>query len=97
MIKNFKCPECGTEAVDGLGDLTFDLPEGQITIRNIPAKVCANGHQYFETPVISNVQRLRRRIEEDAQSYSRELSINAPLPDEIAVTIVLRPVAPSVA
>jgi YgiT-type zinc finger domain-containing protein len=91
MIKNFKCPECGAETVDGFGELTFENGDGQITIRNIPAKVCANGHQYFEGPVISNVQRLKRRVIEDAQSYSRELSINSTLPDEITLTVVLRP------
>jgi len=89
MIKNFKCAECGEEAVDGFGELTFERPQGQLTIRNIPAKVCPNGHQFFEGPVAAYVHRLARRMLEDLQSYSHDLSLNSSAPDEITVTAVV--------
>src|SRR5438046_6067255 len=94
MTKNFKCVECGEEAVDGLGVLTLDRPEGQVTIHNIPAKICPNGHQFFEGPIAGSAHRLARRLREDVQSYSHDLRLTGPLPEEISVTVVFRPVAP---
>lgn len=89
MIKNFKCAECGEEAVDGVGELTFERPGGQVTIQNIPAKVCPNGHQFFEGPTAAHVHRLARRLLEDLQSYSYDLTLSPATPDEIMITAVV--------
>src|SRR4051812_28677633 len=90
MIKDFSCAECHELAVDGLGELTFTLPEGQITLRNIPAKVCPNGHYYYEGPTAIYAQRLARRVLEDLQSYQRDLNLSTIAPEEISFTAVAR-------
>ena len=95
MIKNFKCAECGEETTDGLGEVTFERAEGQVVIRNIPAKVCPNGHQFFDGPMAGRVHRLARRLFEDMQSYSHDLDVSSTTPEEINITgIIRRPVRP---
>ena len=97
MSENFKCAECGEETTDGLGEIEFERAEGRLVIRNIPAKICPNGHQYFDGPTAAQVHRLARRLFEDMQSYSQDLTYNPAAPEEITISGIIRRAARSVA
>ena len=70
---NFKCSECGQITLDGFVEVKYDLEGARITIRNVPAKVCANGHEFVDGFTAENVNRLVDRVLEDVNSFAKKL------------------------
>jgi YgiT-type zinc finger domain-containing protein len=73
MKKQFKCPECGAIARDGRAEMKYELKGTRITIQNVPAKICKNGHEFVDRYTAGNVNRLVDRVFEDVNSFSKKL------------------------
>jgi len=75
MNKNFKCPECGQLVSDGFTELTFTLEGINVTVKNVPAKICPHcGQEFIDGYVAENVNRLVDRVVEDVNSFSKKVS-----------------------
>ena len=74
MSIHFRCPECGLMTVDGLTEMTYELGGVKVTIKDIPAQVCPNGHSYLDGYTAESVNRLVNRIVEDVNAYSKKLA-----------------------
>ena len=82
----FKCPECGSDVVDGESDLRYELDGVIVTLSRVPVRVCkANRHAFVDGPVAENVNRLVDRIVEDVQSFSNKLPAGAHPVREVAI------------
>ena len=56
---SFRCPECGQQVEDGFIEMVFELRDTNVTVSNVPAKVCPSCHQEFvDGYVAENVNRL---------------------------------------
>jgi len=76
---DFRCPECDGEVIDGLTMMTYELDRIDLTIRNIPAKICSNcGQEFIDGYTAENVNRLIDRIVEDIDSFSRKITRSKP-------------------
>jgi len=73
MKKQFKCPECGAIARDRRTEMKYELKGTLITIQNVPAKICENGHEFVDGYTAENVNRLVDRVFEDVSSFSKKL------------------------
>ena len=73
MKKQFKCPECGEIARDRQTEMIYELKGTRITIQNVPAKVCKNGHEFVDGYTAENVNRLVDRVLEDVESFSKKM------------------------
>jgi YgiT-type zinc finger domain-containing protein len=74
MNKHFKCPECGLLTEDGLTSVTYELEGTQVTIKDVPAQVCPNGHSYLDGYTAESVNRLVNHVVEDVNAYSKKLA-----------------------
>lgn len=74
MKKQFKCPECGEIARDGHTEVEYALKGTRITIQNVPAKICKNGHAFVDGYTAENVNRLVDRVLEDVTSFAKKVS-----------------------
>lgn len=74
MKKQFKCPECGEIARAGQIEMRYQIRGTDITVRNVPAKVCKNGHEFVDGYTAENVNRLVDRVLEDATSFTKKVS-----------------------
>ncbi len=73
MKKQFKCPECGGFAREGQIEMKYQVKGTAITIRNVPAKVCKNGHEFVDGYTAENLNRLVDRVLEDVNSFSKKM------------------------
>jgi YgiT-type zinc finger domain-containing protein len=74
MKKQFKCPECGETTRDDQIEMRYQVKGTDITVQNIPAKVCKNGHEFVDGYTAENVNRLVDRVLEDAISFTKKVS-----------------------
>jgi len=77
-MKTFPCPECGQWVAEGVTELAYDVEGTKVTIRQVPALVCPNGHAYVDGYVAENANRLVDRLVEDLTSFSNKLPQAAP-------------------
>ncbi len=73
MKAKFKCPECGEIARDGFTEMKYKLRGTAITVQNVPAKICRNGHEFVDGYTAENVNRLVDRVLEDVDSFSKKI------------------------
>ncbi|MDE3089845.1 MAG: YgiT-type zinc finger protein [Chloroflexota bacterium] len=73
MKTKFKCPECGELARDGLTEMKYELKGTAITVQNVPARICPNGHEFVDGYTAENVNRLVDRVLEDVTSFSKKM------------------------
>ncbi len=86
MNVSFKCPECGQQVEDGVIEMLFELPDTQVTVSNVPAKVCPNCDQEFvDGYVAENVNRLVNRVTEDVDSYAKKIARPPITPRQIVI------------
>jgi|YNPNPStandDraft_1061719.scaffolds.fasta_scaffold102623_2 YgiT-type zinc finger domain-containing protein len=78
MKKQFKCPECGEIARDGQTEIAYTLKGTRVTVQNVPAKICKNGHAFVDGYTAENVNRLVDRVLEDATSFAKKVSKKVP-------------------
>ncbi len=76
MKKQFRCPECGEMAHGGEIEMTYELKGARVTIQNVPAHVCKNGHEFVDGYTAENVNRLVDRVLEDVGSFAKKLPRN---------------------
>ena len=70
MSKTRKCPECRGDVKLGKTQLTYELRDVKISIKNVTASVCQNCKLAFiSPPVASDVNRLVNRVTEDINSF----------------------------
>ena len=81
----FNCPECGQLAAEGVTELTYELGETKVTIQQVPAMVCPNGHAYVDGYVAENTNRLVDRMVEDLTSFSNKLPPAVPVPRHVMI------------
>lgn len=74
MNKHFICPECGQQTMDGVTEVTYEVEGTAVTIKNVPAQICPNGHSYIEGFTAENVNRLVNRVVEDVNAYSKTVA-----------------------
>lgn len=74
MKRQFKCPECGEIARAGQIEMQYQIKGTEITVQNVPAKVCKNGHEFVDGYTAENVNRLVDRVLEDATSFTKKVS-----------------------
>jgi len=84
-MKAFKCPECGQLAAEGVTELVYDVEETKVTIQQVPAMVCPNGHAYVDGYVAENTNRLVDRMVEDLTSFSKKLPHPALAPRRVLI------------
>lgn len=73
MKKQFKCPECGELVRLGHVEMKYKLKGTAITVQNVPARVCKNGHEFVDGFTAENVNRLVDRVVEDVRSFSKKM------------------------
>lgn len=73
MKKQFKCPECGEIARPGQIKMRYQVKETEITVQNVPAQVCKNGHEFVDGFTAENVNRLVDRVLEDVNSFAKKM------------------------
>jgi YgiT-type zinc finger domain-containing protein len=74
MKKQFKCPKCDAFVRDGQVEMQYQVKGTAITVQNVPAKVCKNGHEFVDGYTAENVNRLVDRVLEDATRFSKKVS-----------------------
>ncbi len=57
-----------------LTEMTYEVEGIKVTIKEVPAQVCPNGHSYLDGYTGESVNRLVNRIVEDVNAYSRKLT-----------------------
>ncbi len=79
MPKERKCPECRGDVKSGKTQLTYELKDVKISIKNVAAGVCQSCGQAFISPqVASDVNRLVNRVTEDINSFVKSQPDMAP-------------------
>ena len=73
MSTHFRCPECGEMTIDGLTQVAYELEGTKVTVKDVPAQVCQNGHSYLDSFTADSVNRLVDRVVEDVNAYSKKL------------------------
>jgi len=73
MKKQFKCPECGELVRAGQIEMKYEIKSTAITVQNVPARVCKNGHQFVDGYTAENVNRLVDRVMEDVNSFAKKM------------------------
>ncbi|MBI5032379.1 MAG: YgiT-type zinc finger protein [Chloroflexi bacterium] len=58
MKKQFKCPECGALVRESQIEMKYEIKGTEITVQNVPARVCKNGHEFVDGYTAENVNRL---------------------------------------
>lgn len=86
-MKHFKCPECGLPVAEGFTDLAYEVNETTVTLRNVSAMICANGHAYVDGYVAENANRLVDRVVEDLTSFSKKMPRTSSAPRQIMIAI----------
>ena len=84
-MKHFKCPECGLPAAEGFTDLAYEVNDTTVTLRNVSAMICANGHAYVDGYVAENANRLVDRVVEDLTSFSKKMPRTSSTPRQIMI------------
>ena len=74
MSAYFTCPECGQPTLDGLTEMTYELEGTKVTIKDVPAQRCPNGHSYVDGYTAESVNRLVNHVIEDVSAYSKRLA-----------------------
>ena len=74
MSTHFNCPECGQMTVDGLTEMTYELDGTKVTIKDVPAQICPNGHSYVDGYTAESVNRLVNHVVDDVNAYSKSLA-----------------------
>ncbi len=57
-----------------LTEMTYEVDGIKVTIKEVPAQVCPNGHSYVDGYTGESVNRLVNRIVEDVNAYARKLA-----------------------
>jgi hypothetical protein len=57
-----------------LTEMTYEVEGIKVTIKEVPAQVCPNGHSYVDGYTGESVNRLVNRIVEDVNAYARKLT-----------------------
>ena len=57
-----------------LTEMTYEVDGIKVTIKEVPAQVCPNGHSYVDGYTGESVNRLVNRIVEDVNAYARKLT-----------------------
>jgi len=74
MSTPFRCPECGLTTGEGLTSISYVVNDTKITIKDVPAQVCPNGHSYLDNYTAESVNRLVNHGAEDVNAYSKKLT-----------------------
>lgn len=75
-MNNFKCPECGGKIQDEPIKMTYSLKNTHITIKNIPAKVCAKcGNELVDGHTAKDVDLLVNRVIDDLERFAKSLAL----------------------
>lgn len=76
-MKNFKCFECGGKIQDEDIKMTYELKNTHVTIKNIPAKVCAKcGNELIDGHTAKDVDLLVNRISDDLERFAKSLALS---------------------
>ena len=62
MNTSFKCPKCDQMTATNLAEMTYEVDGIQVTIKEVPAQVCPNGHSYVDGYTGESVNRLVNHI-----------------------------------
>ncbi len=81
----FKCPECGQLVAEGVTELDYEIGETRVTIQQVPAVVCPNGHAYVDGYVAENANRLVDRVVQDLASFSSKLPRAVAAPRRVTI------------
>ncbi len=73
MKKQFKCPECNEVVRDGRIEMRYKIKGTAVTVQNVPARICSNGHEFVDGFTAENVNRLVDRVLEDVNSFSKKM------------------------
>ncbi len=65
---------CGAIARMGFTKMKYELKGTRITVQNVPAKICKNGHAFVDGYTAENVNRLVDRVLEDVSSFSKKIA-----------------------
>jgi len=84
-MKIFKCPECGQLVAEGVTELNYEIGGTKVTIQQVPAMVCPNGHAYVDGYVAENANRLADRVVEDLISFSNKLPRAVAAPRRVTI------------
>jgi YgiT-type zinc finger domain-containing protein len=57
-----------------LTEMIYEVDGIKVTIKEVPAQVCPNGHSYVDGYTGESVNRLVNRIVEDVNAYARKLA-----------------------
>jgi YgiT-type zinc finger domain-containing protein len=85
MQHPFICPECGQLTADGLTEMSYEVEGSKITLRDIPAQVCPNGHSYIDGYTAETANRLVNHVAEDVNAYSKKLGKRPVKPFEVVI------------
>ena len=87
MITQLKCPQCGQMTVDGLTEMIYEVKGTKVTIKDVPAQICANGHSYVDGYTAESVNRLVNHVVEDIDAYSKKLARQQRRPREVVIAV----------
>lgn len=68
-----------------LTEMTYEVDGIKVTIKEVPAQVCPNGHSYVDGYTGESVNRLVNRIVEDVNAYARRLARPAPAARQVVI------------
>ena len=74
MNTSFQCPECDQITAADLTEMTYEVDGLKVTIKEVPAQVCPNGHSYVDGYTGESVNGLVNRIVEDVNAYAKKLA-----------------------
>jgi YgiT-type zinc finger domain-containing protein len=85
MNNSFICPECGQRTADSFTEMTYEVEGSKITLKDIPAQVCPNGHSYIDGFTAENANRLVNHVVEDVNAYAKKLGKQPVRPFEVVI------------
>lgn len=85
MNNSFICPECGQRTVDSFTEMIYEVEGSKITLKEVPAQVCPNGHSYIDGFTAESANRLINHVVEDVNSYAKKLGKQPVRPFEVVI------------
>jgi YgiT-type zinc finger domain-containing protein len=74
MTTQFRCPECGETTADGSTEMSYRVDDTKVTVKDVPAQICPNGHSYIDGYTAESVNRLVNHVVEDIDAYTKKLA-----------------------
>ncbi len=88
MSKIRRCPECKGIVKPGQTELTYELENINITVKNVPANVCEEcGQSFIAGHVAEEMNRLVNRVTEDINSFAKTQAQIGKRRREVAIAI----------